>query len=69
MNNNSLIKALEIKTSVLFNLDFAKNTVLSCFFSLIINLYFLIPVVTAQMFNLIAEIIILIAIQIKEAKA
>ena len=69
MNNNSLIKALEIKTSVLFNLDFAKNTVLSCFFSLIINLYFLFPVVTAQMFNLIAEIIILIAIQIKEAKA
>ena len=69
MNNNSLIKALEIKTSVLFNLDFAKNTVLSCFFSLIINLYYLIPVVTAQMFNLIAEIIILIAIQIKEAKA
>ena len=26
------IKALEIKTSMLFNLDFANNTILSCFF-------------------------------------
>ena len=26
------IKALEIKTSMLFNLDFANKTILSCFF-------------------------------------
>ena len=26
------IKTLEIKTSMLFNLDFANNTILSCFF-------------------------------------
>ena len=43
------IKALKIKTSVLFNLDFANNTILSCFFLffLIIELYFLIPAVIA----------------------
>ena len=27
------IKALEIKTAMLFNLDFANNTISSCFFS------------------------------------
>ena len=46
-----MIKALEIKTSMLFNLDFANNTTLSCFFFiflLIIDLYFLIPAVIAQ---------------------
>ena len=32
MINIELIKALEVKTSVLFNLDFANNTILSCFF-------------------------------------
>ena len=39
------VKALEIKTSMPFNLDFANNTILSCFFFffLIIDLYFLIP--------------------------
>ena len=57
MTNNSSIKALEIKTSVLFNLYLAKITVLSCFFSLVISLYFLIRVVTAQIFNPIAEIV------------
>ena len=30
------IKALEIKTSILFNLDFAKNTILSCLFFLLL---------------------------------
>ena len=55
MTNNSSIKALEIKTSVLFNLYLAKIIVLSCFFSLVISLYLLIPVVTAQIFNPIAE--------------
>ena len=65
------IKALEIKTSMLFNLDFANNTILSCFFFffLIIHLYFLIPAVVQQISNPIAEIVISIGIPNKEAKA
>ena len=65
------IKALEVKTSILCNLDFAKNTTLSCFFFffLIIDLYFLIPAVVAQIFNPIAELIIPVGIPIKEGKA
>ena len=39
------------------------------FFSLIIDLYFLISVAIAQIFNPIAELAILIGIQSKEAKA
>ena len=42
------IKALEIKTSSVFNLVFADNTILTCFFlfSLVIDLYVLIlPVI------------------------
>ena len=56
---------------MLFNLNFASNTILSCFFFFfwIIDLYFLIPVVIAQIFNPIAELIIPIGIPIKEAKA
>ena len=48
---------------MLFNLDFANNTILSCFFFffLIIDLYFLIPAV-------IAQILIAIEIAIKDAK-
>ena len=51
------MKALEIKTSMLFNLDFANNTISSCFlfFFLIIDLYFLIPAGIALIFNSIAE--------------
>ena len=66
-----MIKALEIKTSVLFNLNFANNTVLSClfFFFLIIELYFVIAAVIAQIFNPIAEIVIPTGIPTKEAKA
>ena len=64
------IKAIEIKTSTLFNLDFANNTILSCFFHffLIIDLYFVIPEAAAQIFNPIAELVIPIRIQIKEPK-
>ena len=42
---------------MLLNLVFANNAILSCFFSffLIIDLYFLTPAVTAQMFNPNAE--------------
>ena len=56
---------------MLFNLDFANNTVLSClfFFFLIIDLYFLILVVIAKFFNSIKELVIPIEIPTKEAKA
>ena len=56
---------------MLFNLDFANNTILSCFFFffLTIDFYFLISAVIAQNFNLIAELVIPIWIQINEAKA
>ena len=54
-----------------FNLDFANNTILSCyfFFFLIIDLYFLIAAVITQIFNPIAELVILIGIPSKEVKA
>ena len=55
---------------MLFNLDFASNTILSCFsfYLLTIDLYFLIPAVIAQVFNPIAELVIPIGIPTKEAK-
>ena len=55
---------------MLFNLDFASNTILSCFFLffLIIDLYFLIPAVITQIFNLIVKLAIPIRIPSKEAK-
>ena len=66
-----MIKALVIKNSMLFNVDFAKNTILSglFFFLLIIDLYFLLPAVIAQIFNHIAELVIPIGIPSKEAKS
>ena len=56
---------------MLFHLDFASNTVRSCFFLffLIIDLYFLIPEVIAQIFDPIAEFVISLGIPIKEEKA
>ena len=56
---------------MLFHLDFASNTVRSCFFLffLIIDLYFLIPAVIAQIFDPIAEFVISLDIPIKEEKA
>ena len=55
---------------MLFDLDFANNTILSCFFfSLIIYLYFLVPPVISKMFNPIAELLIPIGIPTKEEKA
>ena len=55
---------------MLFNLHFANNAILSCFFFffLIINLYFLTPAVTTQNFNPIAELVIHVGIPAKEAK-
>ena len=64
-----MIKALEIKTSMLFNLDFANNIILLCFFFLIIDLYFLIPAVIAHIFNPIEELVIPLGVPIREAKA
>ena len=56
---------------MLFNLDFANNTFLSCFlfFVLIVDLYFLIPAVIIQIFNPITELAIHVGIPTKEAKA
>ena len=45
------------------------NIILSCFFFLIIDLYFLIPAAIAQNFNPITELVIPIGIPIKEEKA
>ena len=65
-----MIKALEIKICMLNFLDFANNTILSCFFffHLIIDLYFLIPTAIAQIFNPIAKLLIPIGITSKEVK-
>ena len=56
---------------MLYNLDFANNTILSYLFFLflIIDLYFLITAIIAQSFNPIAELAIPIGIPIKEAKS
>ena len=65
------MKTLETKTSTVFNLIFANDTILSCFFFfyLIIGLYFLIPAVITQIFIAAAELPILTGIPIKEPKA
>ena len=56
---------------MLFNLYFANNALLSCFFFffVIIDLYFLIAGVIAQIFNAIAELVMPIGIPSKEVKA
>ena len=58
-------------TSMLFNLDFVNNSILSSlyFFFLIIDLCFLISAAIAQFFNPIAELLIPIGTTRKEAKA
>ena len=56
---------------MLFNLDFANNTIISCFFFFlsVIDLYFLNAAAIAQIFNPIAELVIPIEIPTKEVKA
>ena len=56
---------------MLLNFTFGNNTILSCFFFLflIIDLYFLIPAVSAQVFDPIAELVIPIGIPTEEARA
>ena len=63
------MKDLEIKISVLYNLVFVNNTILSFFFFFFLNigLYFLIPAVIVQILNFIAEVIVPIGIPSKEA--
>ena len=64
------IKALEIKNSMLFNFDFANNTIISYFFFfLIIDLYFLLHALITQFFNRVAELVIPRGIPTIQAKA
>ena len=71
MTNNKSIKALEIKTFMLFDLDFANDTILSCFFLifLIIDLYFLILAAIAQIWSPVAELVTPIRMPNKESKS
>ena len=63
--------AWEINTSMLFNLDFANNIILSglFLFFLIIDLSFLISAAITRIFNPIIKLSISIGISTKEAKA
>ena len=56
---------------MLFNLDFAKNTIFSCFFFffLMIDLRCSIPAAIAQIFNPIVELLVPIGISAEEEKA
>ena len=63
---------LSSETSMLFNLDFANDTILSYFFLFLITVYlwlFLVPTVITQIFNPVAELLITVEIPIKEGKA
>ena len=51
---------------MVFHLDFANNTILSCFFFFFWMGIFLIPSVIAPIFNPITEVIIPIGIPIKD---
>ena len=66
-----MIKALEIRTSIIFNLPFPNNTILSCFFFFffIIDLYFLIPAVIAQIYIPTEELVVPTGTQTNEANA
>ena len=59
-----------IHLSIVLNLTFSNNNILSCFFFFfIIDLYFLIPAVTAQMFIPTAELVIPTRTQTNETNA
>ena len=51
-----MINALEIRTSIVFNISFPNNSILSCFFFFVIDLSFLIAAVTLPMFIPAAEL-------------
>ena len=63
--------SLRIKTSIVFKLVFVNHNILSCFFFffLIIDLYFLIPAATTEIFIVVPELAIPTGVPIKEAKA
>ena len=63
------IKDLEIRTSMVFSLSFYNNTILLCFFFFffIIDLYFLIPAIIAQIFIPTEELVIPTLISTNEA--
>ena len=65
------IKDTEIRTSIVFNLSFSNNTFLFCFFFFffIIDLYFLITAMIAQMFIPTTELVKPIGAQTYEANA
>ena len=65
------IKELKSKPSMLFNLVFAKNNILSCFFFLFLNYWLKLfnCWVIAEIFNPIAEHIIPTGVLTKETKA
>ena len=52
---SELIKALEIRTSIVFNVSFPSSTILSCFFFFFI-IYFLIPTMIALIFISTSEL-------------
>ena len=62
---------LEIRTSIGLQLSFPNNTILSCifFFFFIIDLYFLISAVIAQIFIPTAEVVILTGTQANRTNA
>ena len=62
------INAVNITTLVVSNLVFPINTILSYSFFLIIDFYFFVPAVIAQVFNLFTELVIPIGIPTNEAK-
>ena len=51
-------KAIEIRTSIVYNLAFPSSTILSCFFFLIIGLYILIPAVIEHIFSPTPKLVI-----------
>ena len=64
------MKALEIKTSLVFNLGFANNIFYNVFlFFLIVNLYFLIPVVIAPISYPTVRLVIPVGTPTKQAKS
>ena len=66
---HELIKALEIKTSIVFNLYFTSKTIFLCFFDLVLDnwVIFLIVAVNVQIYNPTAELAMLTGTPTNEA--
>ena len=65
------MQSVKIKTSMVFDLVFAKDTILSCFFFffLIICLYLLFPAIITQIYNPTIELLMPIGISDNDVKA